>query len=127
MHGEIPMITFKSTDDLNKLPATDPAHPIIKDLVESLIKAYTWEGHPYVAEDYGYIILIEPEDTDRILVEIWDDWTLLDIPWEGITLRDGFYTAIFLATNEYGLVFVIPDAEWLQGELREMIEAHLDT
>jgi len=121
------MITFKSTQDLNKLPTDNPAHPVIQELIDQLIRAYTWEGHPYIAEDYGYIVLIEPEDTDRVLVEIWDDWRLLDIPWEGITLRDGFYTAIFLANNEYGLVFVIPDEDWVQGELREMIQANLDT
>ena len=40
--------------------------------------------------------------------------------------RDGFYTAIFLANNEYGLVFVIPNADWVNGELRDMIEQHLD-
>jgi hypothetical protein len=120
------MITFKSTTDINKLSLDDPAYPTIKDLVENLIKAYTSEGHPYIAEDYGYIILIEPQDTDRVLDEIWDDWTLLDIPWEGIMLRDGFFIAIFLANNEYGLVFVIPDADWVKGKLREMIEDTLD-
>jgi hypothetical protein len=120
------MITFKSPDDLSKLSPKDPAHPVIQKLIDQLIRAYTWEGHPYNAEDYGYIILIEPQDTDRVLDEIWDDWTLLDIPWEGITPRDGFYTAIFLANNEYGLVFVIPDADWVKGKLREVIENTLD-
>jgi hypothetical protein len=41
-------------------------------------------------------------------------------------LRDGFYTAIYLANNEYGLCFVIPDAPWVDGELRELIEDILD-
>jgi len=97
------MITFKSTSDLSKLPPSDPAHPVIQELIDQLIRTYTWEGHPYNAEDYGYIVLIEPEDTNRVLDEIWNDWRLLDIPWEGITLRNGFYTAIFLANNETDL------------------------
>jgi hypothetical protein len=121
-----PMITFKSTKDLNKLSPNDPAQPVIKKLIDQLIRAYTWEGHPYSAEDYGYIVLIEPEDANRVLDEIWDDWTLLEIPWEGIMLRDGFFIAIFLANNEYGLVFVIPDADWVKGELRKTIEDTLD-
>lgn len=121
------MITFKSTSDLQKLSPSDPAHPVIKELIEQLIGAYNWEGHPYNAEDYGYIVLIKPGDTERVLDEIWDDWRLLDIPWEGIILRDGFYTAVFLANNEYGLVFVIPDEDWVKGKLREVIEYHLDT
>ena len=105
------MITFKSTQDLQKLTTTDPAHPIIQELIDQLIKAYTWEGHPYIAEDYGYIILIEPGDTDRVLDEIWDDWRLLDIPWEGISrVPKEFLYAVFLANDEFGIGFVIPDA-----------------
>ena len=38
----------------------------------------------------------------------------------------GFYIAIYLANNEYGLCFVIPDAPWVNGELREVIEDNLD-
>ena len=34
------MITFKSTEDLSKLPATDPAHHTVKDLVDRLITEY---------------------------------------------------------------------------------------
>ena len=41
-------------------------------------------------------------------------------------LRDGFFIAIYLANNEYSPVFVIPDAPWVNGELRQMIEDNLD-
>ena len=60
------------------------------------------------------------------LDEIWDGCTLLDIYWEGIMRRGEFFIAIYLANNEYGLVFVIPDAPWVNGELRQMIEDTLD-
>ena len=120
------MITFKSTEDLAKLPPEDPAFPTVQELVERLIMAYTSPGQPYNHEDYGYVILIEETDVDRDLDEIWDGCTLLDIYWEGIMLRDGFFIAIYLANNEYGLVFVIPDAPWVDGELRRMIEDTLD-
>ena len=120
------MLTFKSPDDLNKLPENHLAHATVKELIEQLIEAYTWEDHPYNAEDYGYILLVEEGDTDRELDELWDGCTLLNIPWEGIMLRGGYYTAIYLANNEYGLSFVIPDADWVDGELREMIEDILD-
>jgi tRNA uridine 5-carbamoylmethylation protein Kti12 len=66
------MITFKSTADLDRLPASDPAHPIVKELVNELITAYTTPGQPYNHEDYGYVILIQEGDTDRTLDEIWD-------------------------------------------------------
>jgi hypothetical protein len=120
------VITFKSTSDLSKLPPTDPAFPVVRDLVERLIEDYTWEGHPYDPDWYGYTILIQEGDTDRELDEIWDGCTLLTIPWEGIMLRDGFFIAIYLTNNEYGLCFVIPDAPWVNGELRELIEDILD-
>ena len=120
------MITFKSTEDLAKLSQANPAFPTIQELVDHLITAYTSPGKPYNHEDYGYVILIEEADVNRTLDEIWDGCTLLDMLWEGIMLRDGFFIAIYLANNEYGLVFVIPDAPWVNGELRQMIEDTLD-
>ena len=120
------MITIKSTEDLSKLPPDDPAFPTVQELVDRLITAYTEPGQPYNADDYGYVILIQESDVDRNLDEIWDGCTLMNIYWEGIMLRDGFFIAIYLANNEYVLVFVIPDAPWVNGELRQMIEDTLD-
>ena len=120
------MITFKSTEDLAKLPPEDPAFRTVQELVTRLITAYTSPGQPYNHEDYGYIILIEEADVNGTLDEIWDGCTLLDIYWEGIMRRGDFFIAIYLANNEYGLVFVIPDAPWVNGELRRMIEDTLD-
>jgi len=120
------MITFKSTEDLSKLPEVHPAYATIKELIEQLITAYSPLGRAYDPEDDGYIILIEPEDADRTLDELWDGCTLLNIPWEGIMLQGDFFIAIYLANNEYGLTFVIPDAGWVTGELRTMIADTLD-
>ena len=120
------MITFKSTKELSKLPPTDPAFPTVQELVDRLITAYTEPGQPYNWQDYGYVILIEESDANRTLDEIWDGCTLLDIYWEGIMKQGDFFIAIYLADNEYGLVFVIPDAPWVNGELRQMIEDTLD-
>src|SRR5688572_13810 len=102
------MITFKSQDDLKKLSRNNTAYPIIEDLVQRLIIDIVNAGHRYIPEDHGWINLIEPVDveTNRVLTEIWPDWTLLDIPWEGITLRDGYFLGIFLADNEKGFVFL---------------------
>ena len=120
------MITFKSTEDLAKLPPDNPAYTTIKELVDRLITAYTEPGQPYNWQDYGYVILIEETDVNRTLDEIWDGCTLLDIYWEGIMKQGDFFIAIYLADNEYGLVFVIPDAPLVKGELRRMIEDTLD-
>ena len=120
------MITFKSTEDLAKLSPDDPVFPIIEDLVKRLITDYIAEGYEYKPEDDGWIVLVEEQDKDRILTEIWPDWTLLDIPWEGISLVDDFYQCVFLANDSFGLVFLIPDAPWLTNDLRRMIDVHLD-
>ena len=113
------MVIFKSNDDLQKLPGPNP---VVEDLVERLI---TVHGDTYDAEAEGYVVLVEPEDADRVLVEILD-YRLIDIPWEGIIRRDDQFIAIFLANNEFGICFVIPDGDWVQGELREVIEQNLD-
>ena len=120
------MLEFKSPEDLAQLSPDDPAFPIVEDLVKRLITDYIAEGYDYIPEDDGWIVVIEPQDKDRVLTEIWSDWTLLDIPWEGISLVDGFYQAVFLANDQFGIVFLIPDAPWLTNDLRRMIEDHLD-
>jgi len=120
------VITFKSTEDLAKLPPSDPAFPTVKDLVDRLITEYTAPGQPYDFDAYGYVILIQEGDTDRELDEIWDGCRLVDIYWEGIMKQGDFFIAIYLANNEYGLCFVIPDAPWVNGELRSLIEDILD-
>jgi len=120
------MLEFKSPEDLGKLSPDDPVYPIVADLVKRLITDYIAEGYEYIPADDGWIVVVEEQDKDRVLSEIWSDWTLLDIPWEGITLRDGFYQAVFLANDQFGIVFIIPDEPWVTGDLRRMIEDHLD-
>ena len=120
------MLEFKSAVDLSKLSPDDPAFPIVEDLVKRLITDYVAEGYEYIPADDGWIVLIEPEDADRELDELWDGCTLLNIYWEGISKQGDFFIAIYLANNQYGLCFVIPDAPWLDGELRSLIEDILD-
>ena len=120
------MLEFKSTEDLAQLPADDPAFPIVEDLVKRLITDYIAEGYDYRPEDDGYTILIQEGDADRELTELWDGCTLLNIYWEGISKQGDFFIAIYLANNQYGLAVVIPDAPWVDGELRKMIEDNLD-
>ena len=57
------MITFKSKQDLAKLPSEDPAHPIVKELVDRLITEYTPLGGTYNHEDYGLSLIHISEPT----------------------------------------------------------------
>ena len=120
------MITFKSQSDLHKLNTQDPAYPVVKQLLEWLIADGEFPDHPYDPEDHGYIALVEPGDVDRELDDI-DMPRLVDILWEGASIMDGYYHAVYLGAGDYGIGFVIPvDAPWVNGELREVLESILD-
>ncbi len=119
------MLQFKCLHDLKQLPEAHAAYPIVKDLVARLIVDFP-PGRAYDPDDDGWIALIEESDVDRVITEIWSDWQLADVEWEGITYRDGFWQAIYLSDNEKGFVIVIPDAPWITAELRENIEFYLD-
>ena len=119
------MLQFKHPHDLKQLPETHAAYPLVKDLVARLIVDFP-PGRPYAPDDDGWIALIEETDVHRVITEIWSDWTLADVEWEGINYREGFWQAIYLSDNEKGFVIVIPDAPWLTAALRENIEFYLD-
>jgi hypothetical protein len=118
------VLKFKSKSDLNKLRQDNPAYPVVSDLVQVLIEDFPEQ--PYSANDYGYICLVGPEDTGRVLSDLDMPWSLADIPWEGASKRDGFIYAVYLGTDDYGLGFVIPDEPWVNGRLREVLEDILD-
>jgi len=119
------VITFKRHSDLEKLDPDDPARPVVEELVKVLIDDFTEPGQPYNYEDYGYVVLVEKGDTDRELIEI-DMPRLTEILWEGASMRDGFYYAVYLGTDDYGMGFVIPP-ELVDGELRDVMDEILDT
>ena len=116
------MKTFKSRTDLSQFPQTDPAYPIIEDLVANLIDAYTWPGHEYKPADYGYIVLIEEADVDQVIDLPEVQCNLLDVLWEGAAKRGDFYLAIYLWNDDAGMSIVIPDAPWVKGRLRALLD-----
>ena len=119
------MITFKSPGDLAQLDPHDPAYPVIKELIQVLIEDFPVQ--PYPAEDFGFLLLVEPGDEDRVLTELDMPWTLAEIPWEGASLRGRYFVGIFLGTDDFGLAFAIPDEPWINGELRTVLTEILDT
>jgi hypothetical protein len=70
----------------------------------------------------GYTILVEEGDLKRPLdlPKLKCFWT--DILWEGVTKKDGHYHVGYLTNNEFAFEFLIPDADWLEGDLREALE-----
>ena len=124
------MLKFTSEDDLLRLNASDPAYSIIKEFVQRLITEAKKSEFGYSPEADGYLVLLDRDDVNRPLTEIWgqDGYSLIDVPWEGVTRDESgeFFVCIFLANDQWGLVAILPDRDWLSGELRECIEAHLE-
>ena len=119
------MITFKSRSDLEKLSPDHPARLVMDDLVKVLIDDFNEPGQTYSPDDFGFLVLIEPGDTDRELTEI-DMPKLTEIYWEGASMRQGFIYAVFLGTDDWGLGFVIPPG-LVDGELQDVMNEILDT
>jgi len=92
-----------SLADPSKLADDDPAKPVVKQLLEWLIADNDFPDFPYNPDDHGYIALVEPGDVDHELDDI-DMPRLTDIMWEGVSIIDGFYHAVYLGAGDYGMV-----------------------
>ena len=115
------MKTFKSIPDVEQL-RNHPLQATIKNLVSAIINDYP----EYRPEDDGYLVLIEPGDVDRILDDLDMPYRLSEVPFEGVTMIDGCFLAVYLPNNQFGLDFLIPDADWLPVDVRRHLEAHLE-
>ena len=85
------MKTFKSASDLEQVRNT-PLHATIRSLVLPVISEYP----EYRPEDDGYLVLIEPGDVDRVLSGLDMPWRLSEVPFEGVTVVDGLFHAVYL-------------------------------
>ena len=115
------MKTFKSISDVDRFRS----HPL-HDTVESLVIPVIAATPNYRPEDDGYLVLIEPGDVDRVLDDLDMPYRLSEGPFEGVSMVDGCFHAVYLANNQFALGFLIPDATWLPGEVRRHLEDHLD-
>ena len=115
------MKIFKSISDVEQL-RNHPLHATIKKLVSTIIADYP----EYRPEDDGFLVHIEADDVDRVLEDLDMPYRLSEVLFEGVTMIDGCFLAVWLPNNQFGLDFLIPDAEWLPGDVRRHLEAHLD-
>jgi hypothetical protein len=115
------MKTFKSITDVEQF-RNHPLHDTVKQLVSLIIA----DCPDYRPEDDGYLVLIEPGDVDRVLDDLDMPYRLSEVPFEGVSMVDGCFLAVWLPNNQFGLDFLIPDEAWVTGELRRILEDHLD-
>jgi hypothetical protein len=113
--------TFKSITDVEHA-RNHPAYSTIKKLFLSIIA----DCPEYRPEDDGYLVLIEPADVNRVLDDLDVPYRLSEVPFEGVTVIDGCFLAVWLPNNQFGLDLLIPDADWLPGDVRRHLKAYLD-
>jgi len=71
--------------------------------------------------------LIEPPDVYRRLHELGLSYRLHEIPFEGVSLEEGLFHAVYVPNNQFALSVLIPDADWLPDELRAHLMENLNT
>ena len=104
------MKTFKTKKDLQQLSKTDPAYKVISQYSQRT-------GHLE-----GYYVLIEEGDTTIDLPELQGD--IRTLSFDGVFKVAGYYHAVYLTSNSFGLEFIIPDANWLTAEIKANLDAN---
>ena len=102
------MMTFTSSADLSRLQ-NNPAHPVISKLVHGLTQPVT-------------VALMEPHDIDHPLTQLSN---AEDVTLEGIIERESMFLVALETDYEFGIVLVVPKADWLSNELYQCIKDNL--
>ena len=114
------MKTFKSIPDVKQVLGT-PVHSTVRELVVPVIAATP----NYRPEDDGYLVLIEPQDTARVLDDLDMPWRLSEVPFEAITMANDCFHAVYLPNNQFALSILVPDEDWLPEDVRRHLKAHI--
>ena len=111
------MYIFKHSKDLSQVPPGSPERIIVESILDRFIQVHATPPG-YDPEAHGYVVLMEAQDLARqtILPEL--PCPLTQVSWEGVTLVGGFFHGVVLTNNQFGIDFVIPDADWLSETLR---------
>lgn len=110
------MKIFSSLASLDAIRGS-PLSPMLRGIVVRML------GHfEYQPEEDGYVVLIEEDDCDRVLADLCLPYRLCEVPFEAVHMMEGHFCGIYLANNQFAITFLIPDAPWVQGELRKHLE-----
>jgi hypothetical protein len=115
------MLTFKSFECLSQLGSDHPSRAVVEGLLTTIITEAERLGHIYNPDHDGYIVLPSRETIDIELDLFTPPRKLEDVFWEGVDVRSDHFIAVFLPNNQFGLIFVIPDADWLPSGLRRVL------
>jgi hypothetical protein len=115
------MLTFKSFECLSQLDSDHPSRAVVEDLLNTIITEAEKHGHIYNPDHDGHIVLPSRETIDIELDLFTPPRKLEDVFWEGVDVRSDHFIAVFLPNNQFGLIFVIPDEDWLPNGLRRVL------
>jgi hypothetical protein len=113
------MKIFTSLSSLAQLNGDPLIHVVRRELLPIV------SSPSYRRENDGFLVLIEPSDTSGDLHELGLSYRLHEVPFEGVTLEEGIFHAIYVPNNQFALSFLVPDADWLPAEVREHLERDL--
>lgn len=119
------MKKFCSMEDVDRVELPEGLREAVRGTLANLIDAYAEIGERYDPEVDGYTVLIEESDSNETIRATIGGYTLLDAPLEGVVhdeKRQCFITCV-LFNNQFGITIVVPDAHWLDPELRARLVA----
>jgi hypothetical protein len=119
------MLTFTSFDDLSKLSTEDPARPIVQQQLKSLITEANHAGQKYNPTYDGYVLLVDQASVDTELDQFNPPTKLEDVFWEGTHIASNYFVSVYVPNNQFTLICIIENAEWLPPELRRALCACL--
>ncbi len=116
------MKVFKSLEDVDAAALPPPLHEVCRGTLAALIDAYAEHGQTYNWEDDGYVVLVEEGDADAEF-EAECGYPLRDALFEGCVVEDGVFLTCVLHNNQFGISIVVPDAPWLDPDVRAKLQA----
>lgn len=112
------MKEFRSLEDVERARLPDDLARVVRGTLEGMIEAYAGSGDRYSPDADGWTVLVEQGDGDDAVRDAIGGSTLLDAPFEGVSVSRGYFLAVWLANNQFGISIVIPDAPWLDPAVR---------
>ena len=111
------MLHFKSWASLSQLPEIHPSKSIVQESMSH------YQQSDYQPEHDGWVILVEPCDSYEKII---NNQTLIGVPWEAVTLQHGHYVCAYVPNNQFVQVVIIQCDDWMDCELKEYLDDHLD-
>lgn len=112
------MKIFVTKLDLKQLDPKEEAYAVVKNHLERMADLYP---------DNGYLVLVERTDMGGQIVLPERTLNLASVCWEGVFHfhSQEHYEAVLLLDNEFGIVVLVPNADWLPALVKENLEKHL--